>query len=885
MKSTKIKLCSALLSATIVTSMLSIVPANALDSKANAPETPTSFQAVEDENGLHYYGPTGNNLTNKDENLKDVDFIESVGEYNKLVAPTSNLIKNSGKLPKSVDNSTNEYFPEIGDQGNLGSCLFWAQIYYQYTYELNRSLGIETVYETTFSPQWSYNVATAGIDSQCTTPTALNFMKYQGSVPLTQVPYDDSDCNNAYPTEEIWRNSINHRIEEYQFFEELGFDDKIITSPTDTDLNPIKAALNNGEILSYSTMMYGWTHTELKANSNAPANDDYVGEVAVKAMDSFEGGHRMTLVGYNDDIWVDINDNDRVDSGEMGAFKIANSWGLEYGNEGFAWVAYDALNDTSCVDGVPENKAREPIFTEVTRIEILPPGEKADIYLKYTLNTADRTHSVVSVTAEKDGTVHKAHAQSNMQYGLPMAYDGSNEATDATMILSLESVFPELTPENFTDYTWTVNFADDMNDQYPLIVKDAVIVNEATYEVYEMKDAFPRKINGDKKEIVYYESELNHAVVYYRGFYAPSISYKLDESDTQWQEAIAIEENFEKYGYTHKYVIDLGTSNSAQLYFTDESGAVDNNNGEYFTATRGINTYVTENMGKPLSVDMEYEGETVVDVGRFVLFTTESKGGYEPYLYQFIVYNLTTGEMMVDDYDTPQNKGVYFSEAGDYKITVNLKDCAGTVASDYCYITVAPIPFEFTTFEAISQNNTYINDHPITFKAVTNYENIGIYYQVFNEYKLTIRRGQEICYTTVIPMEFDSTNSEYMTSTITTKWTPKDTGFYSAIISATDCAGEYAEKTINFMVDDCIVGDANGNGKIAVDDSTFVQRHLASLQDYDCMRIRTSDVDKDEMVSIKDATYIQMYLADFTSTKYVGEILYPQQTYLTQLYE
>ena len=45
----------------------------------------------------------------------------------------------------------------------------------------------------------------------------------------------------------------------------------------------------------------------------------------------------MTLVGYNDNIWVDINHDGKIQTGEKGAFKIANSWGADYegGNNGF----------------------------------------------------------------------------------------------------------------------------------------------------------------------------------------------------------------------------------------------------------------------------------------------------------------------------------------------------------------------------------------------------------------------------------------------------------------------------------------------------------------------------------------------------------------------
>ena len=43
----------------------------------------------------------------------------------------------AGELPAAVDNSTGEngkYFPAIGNQGTIGSCLAWADKYYNKTY-------------------------------------------------------------------------------------------------------------------------------------------------------------------------------------------------------------------------------------------------------------------------------------------------------------------------------------------------------------------------------------------------------------------------------------------------------------------------------------------------------------------------------------------------------------------------------------------------------------------------------------------------------------------------------------------------------------------------------------------------------------------------------
>ncbi|MEE1218355.1 MAG: C1 family peptidase [Ruminococcus sp.] len=879
MNSKILKICSTVLSATMLLSMFPSLPINAAETNSETTKSGASFKTVKDKNGIHFYGPTGNNLTDKSELPDDVTTINSVSEYNQIAGNAdklkrSKLIKKSSVLPDSVDNSKSIYFPEIGDQGNLGSCLFWANVYYQYTYEMNKAMNIPTTSENTFSPQWSYNVVTAGEDMQCQTPFVLNFMKYQGSVPMSQVPYD-SEYLNAHPTEEIWRNSINYRIKDFHFFKEIGASITQITSPDDSDLELIKTALNNGEILSYSTMMYGWTHTELTANSEAPENDKYVGQSAVTSMDTQEGGHRMTLVGYNDNIWIDINKNSKVDKGEMGAFKIANSWGTEYGNDGYCWVAYDAINDVSCVKGVPSNKERSSIFTEITRLEIQPYGTNTDVYLKYTLNTADRTQAIVSVTAEKDGTIYKKSTESNMNYGPAVAFDGSNFATDATLIFPLQGAFPELTSENFTDYTWTIEVKDFKDDGTDLTVKDIKIVDEPAGKIYEVSDHYPLVLDGKSENILHHKSNLNHAVVYYRGYYTPSISYKIDKSDVEWKTDIAITESFEKYGYTHKFVIDLETSDKATLYFSDENGDVDNNNGKCFTATKGINCYITENVGKPLELKMTNDLNEVADVGRFGLFETEASGGYEPYLFEYTFTNLTTGEVTVEDYYDSPEKGFYFTQAGDYEVVVKLKDCAGSIISDVNYVTITSIPFEFTTFEVTAQNDTLVNSYPITFTAVTNFENIGIYYQVYNEYNLTIKRDDNVCYSTIIPMKYDMTNSEYMTSTIIAEWIPTESGTYSATISATDCAGEYAEKTITFTVNDCIIGDADGNGEINVLDVTFLQMYLADLIEYDSLRNLIADANKDNNIDINDVTYIQMYVADFPELDFVGDILYP----------
>ena len=84
------------------------------------------------------------------------------------------------------------------------------------------------------------------------------------------------------------------------------------------------------------------------------ADDDAtVGKSVAYWVNGTAGYHAMTVVGYNDQIWTDINGNGVVDNGEKGAFRIANSWGTGCKEGGFCWMAYDALKGSSAVSGAP----------------------------------------------------------------------------------------------------------------------------------------------------------------------------------------------------------------------------------------------------------------------------------------------------------------------------------------------------------------------------------------------------------------------------------------------------------------------------------------------------------------------------------------------------
>ena len=402
-----------------------------------------SFIKYKDGDYYRYLGPTGEL---KEDGFTSQSTVGSAEEYYKAHNIKSKDIATLGSstLPSSVDLSKNKYFPPVGNQGGLGSCATFSAVYYQFSYAVNENRDVQATYENTRSPQIVYNFISVGSNDGTTHMQNYRFLTQFGAPTMAEVPYSDSDQFNWHTYDGIWREGIRARLKDYVEYDNIGIDDKQITSSDDPDLITFKTALNDGKVLGYSTHIYSWKATTLKTNPNAPENNKYAGEEVVTVCDGTSGGHAMAIVGYNDDIWTDINENNQVDNGEMGAFKIVNSWGDSYANNGFAWVAYDALNQISSVEGAP-NTYRTPIFEYVRSITVRDYNELSDMYSQYTINTAKRTQHAVYLTGEKDGTIHKYKMFYDSGGGYTSeqnegAFDGTNTACDGTFVCPLDNI-------------------------------------------------------------------------------------------------------------------------------------------------------------------------------------------------------------------------------------------------------------------------------------------------------------------------------------------------------------------------------------------------------------------------------------------------------------
>ena len=379
-------------------------------------------------------------------------------------------------LPSAVDNSFLKYFPPIGDQGALGSCSAFNTTYYQFTYTIAMTKGWDVKNDPDntkkFSPKWTFNLTNSGRNSSFSIIDSYRLFMDSGAAKWNEFEYinNKSDPKNylEWPTHaEIWRNALNYRIEDYGYLEvwDENDPDTPVKSPESESLANVKQFLSNGHVLVFETNITGWKFTTVGNDPSTSYDDPFEGEyiayVNGKSSMSVDG-HVMTLVGYNDNIWVDINGNGTVDAGEKGAFKVANSWGTEdvqefsntdftwYSNQGFVWLAYDALNKVSAVEDSPPVPERQYVWRYNNYAYWITPKTNytPKFLVEYTMSTSNR-YNIKKMFGFSNSDTHypvsfwdpDAVNKYSVTFIEKMGFDGTENECDATFVFDLTHLY------------------------------------------------------------------------------------------------------------------------------------------------------------------------------------------------------------------------------------------------------------------------------------------------------------------------------------------------------------------------------------------------------------------------------------------------------------
>ncbi|MBR2715018.1 MAG: hypothetical protein IKB73_02280, partial [Ruminococcus sp.] len=756
--------------------------------------------------------------------VEDVDEVSyssesenNIGYSKKDIAPLS-----SSTLPSSVDNSDSVYFPYIFKQGvvgfagqrQMGGCVSAAMIHYQFTYEYNKARGIKTTRDNTFSSQWVYNFTNVRKNGS-RDYTTMNFMIDTGCPSFSSVPYNGIDCYNWCFDTEIWREAMNNRISEWgsndSDYGALGYENTQITSADDTDLIPIKNKLANGKLLNVDTYFTSHVNAKLKANPDLPENDKFEGEAYVRYVDGRKGLHSMTVVGYNDDLWCDINDNDKVDAGEMGAFKVVNSHGETYANNGFIWVAYDAMNKVSVVEGGNNPEGRNPCLIGFRYFEVNTEVQP-EIYVKFTVNTADRTQFAFDFTATNGTKTYSGSFLEGVRHkedSVAVGFDGTENASTATFLYRLKNMVPELNGDNFDSYDFSIIASDNKKDDKPLIVKDVTIVNEYTGEEYKINNEFPVSLDGSE-----YRAPIKTGTtsICYIGYDNPILHYKVSDGDFK---EVAMKESDAEKGYQYIHVFE-DVSEDVTLYFSDKNGNVDDNNGEYYTASKGVNNYYTKNQREKVVInDFNVTNDiNAYDLSKVLHFDIDVSGGYGPYGYVYTVENLDTGVKTVYDYyHTLNNQTCYFKSEGRHRITVKVIDRANETATMTKEFEFKNYTFKLDTITPNKENG--LVSKPLIFESVTAFESFSQAEFPLTYFSIKNSKGVEVLNRAVYSTSYNESDA---TSTTRLTFTPSQAGEYTLFAYSVDAKQIREEKVIKFKVCDRIIGDTGGDGIISIMD-------------------------------------------------------------------
>ena len=267
--------------------------------------------------------------------------------------------------------SLERYVPQVYDQGKTNMCVAYVLSvsrtilyakYHNYT-------STKTIKENTFSPYFLYYHTVEMKDDKCIlglSPTSTtDFMEKSGVAQIKDVeypkyyPYSTVRLCGSYP------DNYNNDVSSAKAYTIDG-----VNWPTDK--NQIKSEIANGRSVCFSIP------PNIPPSFNDPKSDVWDPDASVQCYgvtqkgdackrrvtkdlycyqhkkETSNMGHMMLIIGYNDD---EAN----------GAFRILNSWGEEWGDNGKIWIKYNDFFKYVSKFGGNESWANDPVAFSIHR--------------------------------------------------------------------------------------------------------------------------------------------------------------------------------------------------------------------------------------------------------------------------------------------------------------------------------------------------------------------------------------------------------------------------------------------------------------------------------------------------------------------------------------
>jgi len=226
-------------------------------------------------------------------------------------------------LPTMVD--LREWCSPVEDQGNLGSCTAHA-VCGLVEYMENRAFGKYIDASRLFLYKVTRNLLGFKGDTGAYIRSTMGALALFGVPPEKYWPYnigifDIEPPAFCYALGQNYQGLKYYRLDKNLKGNEL--------------LNEVKSHLARGLPLAFGFTVYSSIHSAKDGKIPFPSQKDTV-----------IGGHAVLCVGYDNEIKIPY-EKDRY---TKGAFLIKNSWGKEWGEEGYGWLPYNYLTFGIAVD-------------------------------------------------------------------------------------------------------------------------------------------------------------------------------------------------------------------------------------------------------------------------------------------------------------------------------------------------------------------------------------------------------------------------------------------------------------------------------------------------------------------------------------------------------
>jgi C1A family cysteine protease len=237
-------------------------------------------------------------------------------DFNKEEAAQSDPLSNSRmqagvgeQLPSQVDYSTQ--MPRVRSQEKSGSCTAWSVGYYGKSFQEAQEEGWDAD-ANAFSPGYLFAMQCRTYQHPYSMEKAWKALNRFGCAKWNTMPFEDLSQNGASEVQAYANANISNAAHDEAKIYRCG-------SMTDFEgINQVKHALNQGPVA-----------LAIRKFSSPPRNpspeENYLRYDSTMSPNI---GHAILCVGYNDAKFG------------SGAFKFVNSWGDDWGENGFSWIRY-----------------------------------------------------------------------------------------------------------------------------------------------------------------------------------------------------------------------------------------------------------------------------------------------------------------------------------------------------------------------------------------------------------------------------------------------------------------------------------------------------------------------------------------------------------------